>query len=339
MDEQCPKTVLNERFRLLILIAKRGLAGLFRLKRYLCLMINHIEELPLFDLGNTFGTLRCICPKAEAALERSLDRHGQISSLVCIPTASGPEVIDGFKRLRACRRLTWPTVSVAFLNPPQEGPLLARIVGKIGMICLNRLTRSITALEEAMIIESLHREEGLLPADIAALTERDPIWVRRWFDRIGRMHDDVRRHVMSGSIGLGIARKLAKLPWNTQDLCLRKILKLQTRTRDVENIVRHLLANPDLNPTAIVEIVSAAPACDVPMPAASRREWFRRLAKYNRLQDLILAGAVEGTLPESSRDEWLLRDAIQAGKDLLLRLNCLLSDDFDDVEVMSWHSR
>ena len=300
-------------------------------------MINHLEALSLAGLNANFGTLRCICPKTEAALEKSLERHGQISPLACLPTASGLEVIDGFKRLRACRRLTCPTVQVAIMNPPLGEPEPFRIAGTIGMVRLNRLTRSITALEEAMILETLSREEDLAPADIAILAERDPMWVTRWFDRVRRMHDDVRRHVMHGSIGLGIARRLSKLPWNAQELCLQKILKLHPKPRDVENIVRHLLAKPSLNPTAIVEIVSAGLDDDVPMPAASRRAWFRRLARHQRLQDLILAGAVEDTLPESSRDEWLLRDAIQAGKDLLLKLNCLLNDDFSDAEVRPWH--
>jgi len=297
-------------------------------------MINHIEDLPLFDLGKTFGTLRCICPKAEAALERSLDRHGQISPLVCVPTTSGLEVIDGFKRLRACQRLSWPTVRIAFLHPLPEEPALAVISGKIGMVRLNRLTRSITVLEEAMILESLRREEGLAATDIADLAERDTEWVRRWFDRIRRMHDDVRSHVMRGSIGQDIAWHLTKLPWNSQYSCLQSILKRCSKAREVAKFVRHILAKPNLDPTAIVDIISAIPDCDMPLPAASRREWFRRLAQYNRLQNLILAGAIEDTLPESSRDEWLLQDAIKAGKDLLVKFNYLLNDDFNDVEVM-----
>jgi len=301
---------------------------------YFLLMINHIEDLPLFDLGETFGTLRCICPKAEAALERSLDTHGQISPLVCIPTASGLEVIDGFKRLHACQRLSCPTVRIAFLHPLPAEPAIARIYGKIGMVCLNRLTRSITALEEAMILESLRREEGLAVTDIADLAERNPKWVRRWFDRIGRMHDEVRSHVMRGSIGLDIAWQLIKLPWNSQDSCLHRILKRCSKTREVAKFVRHILAKPNLNPAAIVDLVSSIPDRDMPLPAASRRAWFRRLAEYNRLQNLILAGAIEDTLPESSRDEWLLQDSIQAGKDLLVKFNCLLNDDINDVEVV-----
>ena len=301
---------------------------------YFLLMINHIEDLPLFDLGETFGTLRCTCPKAEAALERSLDGHGQISPLVCIPTASGLEVIDGFKRLRACRRLSWPTAKIAFLHPLPEEPAIAGIYGKIGMVCLNRLTHSITTLEEAMILESLRREEGLSVTDIADLAERDPKWVRRWFDRIGRMHHDVRSHVMRGSIGLDVARQLTKLPWNSQYSCLQRILKRCSKTREVAKFVRHILAKPNLDPTAIMDIISATPDRDMPLPAASRRAWFRRLAECHRLQNLILAGAIEDTLPESLRDEWLLQDAIQAGKDLLVKFNCLLNDDFNDVEVM-----
>lgn len=283
--------------------------------------MNHsIDECPLSDLRETYAPLRLISPKAETAMARSLERYGQVSPVICLPTAEGPEMLDGFKRLRAARHLVWPSIRVTCLVTTIRA-------GKAGMIQMNRISRSITDIEEALILHSLHRDDGLNQAQIAALLGQKKNWVSRRLSLVERLHEEIWPHLERGSISIGVGRELAKLPRGLQVPFLTKILKDRLGRRDVGKVVRHLLAKPSWHGPLMVQNIWEILSPDVPTPASSRRAWFRRLADLHRQQHLILAGAVEDTLPESRKDEWLLQDAINSGRDVLALLNDQLRDD------------
>ena len=90
------------------MIAKRGLARLWiravvsflRMKEDLC-----IEEIAVSGIGERYGGFRIVSPRADAAMVKSIRKYGQMSPVVCVKGEGGYEMIDGFKRLRACRRL------------------------------------------------------------------------------------------------------------------------------------------------------------------------------------------------------------------------------------------
>ena len=44
-------------------------------------------------------------PRADAAMMKSIKKYGQLSPVVCVRVEDSYELIDGFKRLRACRKL------------------------------------------------------------------------------------------------------------------------------------------------------------------------------------------------------------------------------------------
>ena len=168
--------------------------------------MNHpIDERPLSDLRETYAPFRLINPKAEAAMRQSLERYGQVSPVLCLPTSDGPEVLDGFKRLRAARCLAWSSMRVTCLETTGQA-------AKAGMIQLNRISRTITDLEEALIVQSLHRDDGLPQLDIAVLVGRHKSWVSRRIALIERLHEDVRRHLELGLITVSVGRELVKLP-------------------------------------------------------------------------------------------------------------------------------
>ena len=93
------------------MIAKRGLArnwmraviSFLKMKEQLC-----IEEISVSEVGEKYGALRIVSPRADAAMVKSIRKYGQISPVVCVKGEGRYELIDGFKRLRACRRLDQP---------------------------------------------------------------------------------------------------------------------------------------------------------------------------------------------------------------------------------------
>src|SRR5438034_4003752 len=70
------------------------------------------DQVALSDLGETLSSLRLCNEAAERAMQRSLAERGQLTPVLCYPTASSLEVFDGFKRLRAARALGWPSLRV-----------------------------------------------------------------------------------------------------------------------------------------------------------------------------------------------------------------------------------
>jgi len=69
-----------------------------------------ITELALSEIGERYGSLRIVSPQADTAMLKSMQRYGQMSPVVCVKTAGGPELIDGFKRLRDGRRMEIATL-------------------------------------------------------------------------------------------------------------------------------------------------------------------------------------------------------------------------------------
>jgi hypothetical protein len=124
-----------------------------------------IEEIAVATVGEKYGTFRIVSPLADAAIVKSMQRHWQMSPVVCVKAGSGYELIDDFKRLRACRRLNKPVLKSKTVEFSERAC-------KPAIIQLNKSGRPINEMEEAMILQSLHREDGLTQIEIAALVGR-----------------------------------------------------------------------------------------------------------------------------------------------------------------------
>jgi ParB-like chromosome segregation protein Spo0J len=200
-------------------------------------MQSHVIEHPLTDIKENYASLRIANPKAESMLEKSLEKYGQVSPVVCQRTEKALELIDGFKRYRALQRLKRDTIQVTLLETTVR-------VCKAGIIQLNRTSRSISDLEEALVIQSLHREEMMPQIEIALLLGRDKSWVSRRLSLIERVADEVRSHIEIGLIPVSIGRELARLPRGNQSVVLDFVEKQHLGKREVEKLVRLLLAKP-----------------------------------------------------------------------------------------------
>lgn len=274
-----------------------------------------IEEVCSSDLHETFSGLRVNSGKAQSAMTRSLVRHGQISAIVCIRQQHGLEVIDGFKRLRSGRTLQWPSVQIRILSA-------TACCGKVEMIRLNRISRTITPIEEALVVHSLHGNDGLPVEEIAGLIGHDQRWVSRRATLMAGLHDEIRHHLLAGTIAAGMAWELAQLPRDIQANCLARILKYRLGLQDVRTILEHSCDTTDPLewPWKFLEQ-------EQPLPAPSRRAWYRRLAALNHRQRLLLAGAVEDLLPDNEQDHLLVQEVIEAGGEIRRFLDRQVRDD------------
>ena len=196
-----------------------------------------IEEISVADMGERYGVLRIVSPRADTAMMKSIQKYGQMSPVVCVRSADGYELIDGFKRLRACRRLNKSSLKAKTME------VSARAC-KAAIIQLNRSGRAITDMEEAMVLQSLHREDGLLQMEIAALLGRHKSWVSRRISLIERISEDVQEDIRLGLISATVGLELAKLPRCNQRATVDAVLKHRFSTRETGELISHLLKHP-----------------------------------------------------------------------------------------------
>lgn len=103
----------------------------------------------------------------------SIRRFGQLTPATVSRTGkSRYEMVDGFKRLRACRHPGVESIEAGVL----EGH--GRVI-KTAIVQFNRKGNSIRDIEEALLVQSLHREDQLDQVEIAVLPGRDRSWVCR----------------------------------------------------------------------------------------------------------------------------------------------------------------
>jgi len=196
-------------------------------------------DIPVNAMGESYGRFRMINPASEAKVLESLRAFGQILPVVAVKGLEPHryELIDGFKRLRACRKLGSKTIRAKVLS-------LDVRPAKAAILELNWKAGSIREMEEALIIQSLHREDKLSQVDIALLLRRHKSWVCRRIALVERLCDEVLHHLKLGLIGPGQGRQLIRLPRGNQARALETILKHRLCCRETERLVALLLERP-----------------------------------------------------------------------------------------------
>lgn len=249
-------------------------------------MSDEIHELNLSQVGETYASLRIINARSDASMLQSIKAFGQMSPVVCLKIDGHDELIDGFKRLRALRTLKAETLKCVFIDAQAR-------VGKARIIQLNQASRSISDIEEAMVLRSLHRQEGLSQVEISALLGRDKSWVCRRISLIEKLSDSVQEHIRLGLISTSVGRAFSPLPRGNQKEVLGAVLKHHLGKRAVERLVRQLMARPT---SQWATILYNAWSCDSPETVAEQEpcdKFSGQLKSLVRLQNSVILSAQE----------------------------------------------
>ncbi len=203
-------------------------------------------DIPIEEIDEGYSRLRFADPRSEANLLSSIKKYGQVSPVIVFGVSSHRyEMVDGFKRLRALRKLKYKTLQAKTLDTGSK-------TIKTAMIFMNWEIRSITDLEEGMVISSLHREDSLSQTAIAMMLGRHKSWVCRRIALVERLSDEVLDNIKLGLINPTIGRELSKLPRGNQQIPLETILKHRFTSRQTVNLVSMLQEEPAGNHEAIL---------------------------------------------------------------------------------------
>jgi len=203
-------------------------------------------DIALDKIHESYARFRLIQPRAESNMLKSIERFGQMTPVVVGSCENDRyELIDGFKRLRALRRLEKKSIRARVLEG--QGRVL-----KAAVIQLNREGRTIRDMEEALVIVSLYREEELNQVEIGTLLGHDASWVSRRIALIEKLSEDVLEHLRLGLITPTHGRELTRVPRGKQRATLNCLLKHHLTSRETRQLVEKLLKAPDCDHDSIL---------------------------------------------------------------------------------------
>lgn len=198
----------------------------------------HEELAELTTLGERLGALRLRRPDAERVLQQSLRRHGQLMAAVATPGADGGlELLDGFKRLAACRALGWRELRVRVVQ-------LEGAQAKAALAALNE-AGGMTELEHGWLVRSLYRDDGLTQPQIGQLLGRHKSWVCRRLMLVEQLDEAVQTDVRLGLLAARTAVAVARLPRGNQQRAAEVVARRGLTTKQTEQLVAALLAASD----------------------------------------------------------------------------------------------
>ena len=183
------------------------------------------------EIGEQYGRYRLHVPEAERAMAKSLERYGQLSPVVVCRRDERYELIDGFKRLAAARRLAQIDVLSARLMEADERTVKAAIYG------LNRAGGRTRELEEAWIIHALVREDGMSQVEVAELLGRHKSWVCRRLALLERLGSKARDELRVGILSPTTARQVVRLPQGNQTEVLDAMRREALSGAEVKGVV------------------------------------------------------------------------------------------------------
>jgi ParB/RepB/Spo0J family partition protein len=205
-------------------------------------------DIPIDRIDESFGRFRLLSPRHEGAMERSVGRFGLLAPVVVSCAKNDRyEMVDGFKRLRACRKLGKPSLTARVLEG--HGRVL-----KAAMVQLNRKSGHLGDVEEAMIVTSLYRDDGLTQVEIAPLLGCDKSWVSRRIALVERLSEEVLEHLRLGLISPTHGRELNRLPRGNQPQVLSCVISHHLSSRETAKLVTMLIERPRCDHELILKL-------------------------------------------------------------------------------------
>jgi len=184
---------------------------------------------PVESLGTALERVRCRRPALVDRMVSSLTTHGQLAPVVAVERSGALQILDGFKRLAAAKKMGWSELAVSTAQLDEAAQWAT-------MLALNRGPQSMTELDEALILRELV-QTGLTQVQVAELVQRHKSWVSRRIGLVERLHPELVEQMKLGMLAPGVARSLLSLPAGNQLQIAATSLAANLGSRDAELLV------------------------------------------------------------------------------------------------------
>lgn len=205
-----------------------------------------LMELTHTQLLLDFERFRVIDPGSVARMIRSIEVYGQLSPILAGRCDRTWILVDGFKRFRATQALKVERLRVRCVECPMQ-------TLKAMMLTVNQEASPYKELEESLVLQSLHREDGLQQQEIALLCNRHKSWVCRRIALTERLSKEVVEQVRLGLLPISTAWELVRLQRRNQDEVLTVISKHRLSSRQSRLLVDAFIGMPERRRKALLE--------------------------------------------------------------------------------------
>ena len=175
-------------------------------------------ELEIHQLALRYERLKVVRPEPERRLLASLAEVGQQVPIVVVPEGTDGSfvVVDGYKRVRALRRLGRDTVAAGCWPGEEAEALIATR--------LMQTAEPETALEQSWLLAELHERFGLSLEELARRFGHSVSWVSRRLALVHELPDSIQERVRRGEMGAhGAAKYLVPLARANRQVCLELV--------------------------------------------------------------------------------------------------------------------
>lgn len=215
-------------------------------------------------LGEALRPLRLGGEDAVGRMAESLARYGQLTALTAFaPEPERLEIADGFKRLAAARRLEWPALRVEVID-------VDVIQAKAALTLLNQAS-ALSELEEAWVVRSLYRDDGLTQPQIGRLLRRHKAWVCRRLALAEGLDDTVEADVRLGLLAARAGYEVTRLPRGNQREVAEIVVRRGLTVAQTARLVSALLTCSD-GTARLALLRDAREGAGTPLARPARRE-------------------------------------------------------------------
>jgi ParB/RepB/Spo0J family partition protein len=207
------------------------------------------QRLALPEIDRRYAPLRLAAPEQLRRLRGSVQREGVRHPVLvsCAVEAGRWVLLDGFKRVRVAEELGLKELwaQVVRLQVSQA---------KAAILNCNQARPGLCEIEEAWIVRSLIREQGLRQAQVGELLGRDKSWVCRRLRLAEALESALQEDLRLGLLSATAARELARLPRGNQPRAAEAVRDHQLTSRQSAQLVERLLETAD--PLAVREVLA-----------------------------------------------------------------------------------
>jgi len=157
-------------------------------------------ELELRQLDLRYESLRKRSTQKEKQLLASMAERGQLMPIVVVKDAAGRFVlVDGYKRIRALRRLREDTAQALLWDIEESDALLLER--------LMRATESDGPLEQGWLLREMRDRFSLSLEELARRFDKSTSWVSRRLGLVSELPAEIQEHVRAGRLCAHAAMK------------------------------------------------------------------------------------------------------------------------------------
>jgi ParB-like chromosome segregation protein Spo0J len=185
-----------------------------------------VRTVPIESLQTTYAPLR------PGRLPLSPDQPTPLPLRVVPTDGGGYEVIDGFKRLAVLHDEGVREVAVV-VEPAVRAQEHKRLI-----LQANNPAKTLTAMDEARVVQSLVKVDGLTIRAAAKLLHRKPVWVERRLAFASKLTGEAQQALAEGRIGPSIAQALTELQFDQQKRVLECAREKDLRPNELLRLVQ-----------------------------------------------------------------------------------------------------